>query len=285
MSSQLALEILSLSAGLSQFSNLQIVNLGQQNSLVALAPELIQFIGGCGACDNQLASLFSSNLNLNLLNLNLGQCNGCLQQRAYYPPIPFQPHHPLHLTLPFQIVTLLMVFGLNIVVDLQGLFVSGLNLGDNNNINNGSNNANETENANQDQNLNEEEQAKADEEAKKAEEEAAAKAGNETANANEGEGAANNETAVADGEAAANNTEGEGEDANADEEDAAVEEEGKKSKGNAKDEAPSSEGRKMKRGGIVQRSSGGKRVSGAGKMKVLGSVGFAGVLGVLVWGL
>lgn len=59
------------------------------------------------------------------------------------------------------------------VVDLQGLFVSGLDLG---NQNNGTGNANETENANQDEeqnqdeNLNEEEQAQADEEAKKAEE-------------------------------------------------------------------------------------------------------------------
>tara|TARA_R110002060_G_scaffold35075_4_gene45950 strand:- start:365 stop:667 length:303 start_codon:yes stop_codon:yes gene_type:complete len=41
MSSQLALEILSLSAGLSQFSNFQIVNLGQQNNLVAIAPEYV----------------------------------------------------------------------------------------------------------------------------------------------------------------------------------------------------------------------------------------------------
>ncbi|PVH86151.1 hypothetical protein DL98DRAFT_526698 [Cadophora sp. DSE1049] len=279
MSSQLALEILSLSAGLSQFSNFQIVNLGQQNNLVVLAPELIQFIGGCGACDNQLASLFSSNLNLNGLNLNLGQCNDCLQQ----------------------------------LVDLQGLFVSGLDLG---NQNNGTNNANETENANQDQeqnqdeNLNEEEQAQADEEAKKAEEEAAAKAaeeaaaaGNETANANEGEGAAANETAIDEG-AAANATEGE--DANANEDDAAADEEdaaageedvaeeegGKESKDNAKDDTPSSEGRKLKakakrdgQGVIVQRSAGGKRVPGMGKMKVVGSVGFAAVMGALVWGL
>ncbi|KAG4412755.1 hypothetical protein IFR04_014096, partial [Cadophora malorum] len=232
MSSQLALEILSLSAGLSQFSNFQIVNLGQQNNLVAIAPEYV-----------------------------------------------FSLHSFLDRWFPWAWCLTL--------VDLQGLFVSGLDLS---NQNNGTGNANETENANQDENLNEEEQAQADEEAKKAEEEAAkaaeeaAAAGNETANANEGEGEAEgegagaNETAIDEG-AAANVTEGEdGEDANANEEDAAAdeedaaagEEEGKESKGNAKDETPSSEGRKVKKSVVVQRSAGGKRVPGAGKMKVLG---------------
>ncbi|KAK0105414.1 hypothetical protein ONS95_004214 [Cadophora gregata] len=265
MSSQLALEILTLSAGLSQFSNFQLLNLGQQNSLVALAPELVQFIGGCGACDNQLASLFASNLNLNGLNLNLGQCNDCLQQ----------------------------------LVDLQGLFVSGLDLGNN------TNNANETENANQDENLNEEEQAKADEEAKLAEEEAAkqaeedaAAAGNKTANAKEGENAnqdenlneeeqakADEEAKLAEEEAA---KQAEGEDAAANEEDAAASGEGEgegEKKASAGRKASEKMKMKMKKSTIVQRSAAGKRVPGMGKMKVVGSVGFAAVMGALVWGL
>ncbi|KAH9218304.1 hypothetical protein DL95DRAFT_458555 [Leptodontidium sp. 2 PMI_412] len=250
MSSQLALEILSLSAGLSQFSNFQIVNLGQQNNLLNISPELIQFISSCGACDNRLASLFSSNLNINLLNLNLGQCNGCLQQ----------------------------------LVDLQGLFVSGLNLSNSNNTGN----ANETENANNNNNENDnknndEEQAKADEEAKKAEEEAAAKAKEEAAAAEkegkgkgEGEAAAANETANAANETAV--AEGEGE-AAANE--TAVEEEG------GEEETPSSEGKKMKskRGVVVQRSGAGKKVVGAGKGKVLGSAVFGLVMVGLVCGL
>ena len=61
----------------------------------------------------------------------------------------------------------MLILSIQIVVDLQGLFVSGLDLS---NQNNGTGNANETENANQDENLNEEEQTQADEEAKKAEE-------------------------------------------------------------------------------------------------------------------
>ncbi|KAG4428660.1 hypothetical protein IFR05_015859 [Cadophora sp. M221] len=261
MSSQLALEILSLSAGLSQFSNFQIVNLAQQNNLLNISPEMIQFISSCGGCDNQLASLFSSNLNLNLLNLNLGQCNGCLQQ----------------------------------LVDLQGLFVSGLDLSNSNNTGN----ANETENANDNNNdnkdeeekLNEEEQAKADEEAKKAEEEAAAKAEEEAAAAKKGEegaGAAANETANAGNETAnaGNETavvDGEGEGEAAGNETAVDEEEG-----NGEEEEEEGRGRrnrKNERSVIVQRSGAGKKVIGAGKGKVLGSAVFGLVMVGLACGL
>ncbi|CZS98232.1 uncharacterized protein RCO7_08922 [Rhynchosporium graminicola] len=82
MSSQLALELLALSASLHQLNNFQILNLGQGNNVIALSPELVQFASMCSGsgCDNTLAQAFSSGLNIKALDLNLGGCNGCLAQ-------------------------------------------------------------------------------------------------------------------------------------------------------------------------------------------------------------
>lgn len=142
---------------------------------------------------------------------------------------------------------------------------------------------NETANANegegQDENLNEEEQAKADEEAKLAEE--------GTSNSSLPNSAPYFNLMVyqkltSHPEAA---KQAEGEDAAANEEDAAA------ASGEGEGEKKASAGRKasekmkMKKSTIVQRSAAGKRVPGMGKMKVVGSVGFAAVMGALVWGL
>ncbi|CZT08923.1 uncharacterized protein RAG0_13859 [Rhynchosporium agropyri] len=149
MSSQLALELLALSASLHQLNNFQILNLGQGNNVIALSPD------GSG-CDNTLAQVFSSGLNINALDLNLGGCNGCLAQ----------------------------------LTDLQNLFISGLD--NNNNNKNDKNDKNQTANVNEAANTNEdnaheqnaEDQAKAIKEALKAKEEESAKNATDADNAN-----------------------------------------------------------------------------------------------------
>ncbi|KAL2062437.1 hypothetical protein VTL71DRAFT_6703 [Oculimacula yallundae] len=132
MSNQLALEIIALSSGLRQFGNFQVLNIAQANGIIALSPELIVFASTCGNCDNTLAQVFGSNLNIDFGNLNLGGCNVCLQQ----------------------------------VLGLQALsiaeFVSGNNTG---NVGNNTGNANDTANAIEDDVAADEEEVVVDEDA------------------------------------------------------------------------------------------------------------------------
>jgi len=82
-SNELIAEILALSSGLDSLSNLQILNIGQSNSLFAVAPELDQFVSSCGSDLNQLLSLSESSIFNQLIENNIelaGSLSPCLEQ-------------------------------------------------------------------------------------------------------------------------------------------------------------------------------------------------------------
>ncbi|KAE8454568.1 hypothetical protein EG329_000191 [Mollisiaceae sp. DMI_Dod_QoI] len=78
-SNQLLVELLELSQGVSQFQNLQLLNIEQSSSLFNFAPELLDFVQGCGNSLNELEQFTSSPVSSLLLNLN-SQGNSCLEQ-------------------------------------------------------------------------------------------------------------------------------------------------------------------------------------------------------------
>jgi len=82
-SNELIAEILALSSGLDSFSNFQLLNINQANSLFSVAPELSQFVSSCGSGLNQLLQLSESPIFNSLIesNLNLaGSLSPCLEQ-------------------------------------------------------------------------------------------------------------------------------------------------------------------------------------------------------------
>lgn len=82
-SNELIAEILALSTGLDSFSNFQILNIDQSNSLFSVAPELVQFVSSCGSELNQLLSLSESSIFNQLIQTNIelaGSLSPCLEQ-------------------------------------------------------------------------------------------------------------------------------------------------------------------------------------------------------------
>jgi hypothetical protein len=82
-SNELIAEILALSSGLDSFSNFQILNIDQSNSLFSVAPELAQFVSSCGSDLNQLLSLSESSIFNQLIETNIdlaGSLSPCLEQ-------------------------------------------------------------------------------------------------------------------------------------------------------------------------------------------------------------
>jgi hypothetical protein len=80
-SSQLLLELLSLTSGISSLSNLQLLQISNSNSLFAFSPQLLQFSQSCGNSLNELEQLVDSPVNSLLLNLNGGNSqNACLEE-------------------------------------------------------------------------------------------------------------------------------------------------------------------------------------------------------------
>ncbi|CZR62953.1 uncharacterized protein PAC_12850 [Phialocephala subalpina] len=78
-SNQLLIQLLALSSSVSQLQNLQLLNIGQQNSLFSVSPDLLNFVQGCGGSLNQLAQFASSPVNSLLINLN-SNSNACLEE-------------------------------------------------------------------------------------------------------------------------------------------------------------------------------------------------------------
>jgi len=117
-SNQLLLELIGLSSGIDSFSQLQLLNVAQSNSLFAFSPQLLDFVSSCGSSLNQLEQLTASPVNSLLLNLNAesGE-SACLEQ----------------------------------LIQLEQLFLSGNNnidLNNNNGENNNNNLSNSTESSN-----------------------------------------------------------------------------------------------------------------------------------------
>jgi len=80
-SNQLLLELIGLSSGIDSFSQLQLLNVAQSNSLFAFSPQLLDFVSSCGSSLNELEQLTASPVNSLLLNLNAesGE-SACLEQ-------------------------------------------------------------------------------------------------------------------------------------------------------------------------------------------------------------
>jgi len=82
-SAELIAEILALSSGINSFSQFQILNLQQSNSLFSFAPELLSFSQSCGSELQQLLELSQSSVFNNLISTNLnlaGSLSPCLEQ-------------------------------------------------------------------------------------------------------------------------------------------------------------------------------------------------------------
>ncbi|KAE9365411.1 hypothetical protein N431DRAFT_447071 [Stipitochalara longipes BDJ] len=76
-------EILALASGLDSFNNFQILNVNQDNSLFAFAPQLVEFSQGCGSDLQQLLELSQSSIFNNILESNIdlaGSLTPCLEQ-------------------------------------------------------------------------------------------------------------------------------------------------------------------------------------------------------------
>ena len=76
-------EILALASGLDSFSNFQILNVNQENSLFAFAPQLVEFSQSCGSDLQQILELSQSSIFNNILEENIGLAGSlspCLEQ-------------------------------------------------------------------------------------------------------------------------------------------------------------------------------------------------------------
>jgi hypothetical protein len=76
-------EILALASVLDSFNNFQILNINQDNSLFAFAPQLVDFSQSCGSELQQLLELSQSSIFNNILEENIdlaGSLTPCLEQ-------------------------------------------------------------------------------------------------------------------------------------------------------------------------------------------------------------
>jgi len=76
-------EILALTSGLNSFNDFQILNVNQENSLFAFAPQLVEFSQSCGSDLQQLLELSQSSVFNEILAENIGlagSLTACLEQ-------------------------------------------------------------------------------------------------------------------------------------------------------------------------------------------------------------